>query len=157
MQQISLFDDEKVAFPISHEDILRLHEKYIAEGETDTDAFTWSDIKNGKSYFYYGKKVFELTTDTSGKTKLRIQQEDGKPLTFTSDSTDWFTLFQELKETKHTIFRNLTTESFGCCNDFLRCSDAQKCIHPDDRFYNGCMYRKNLEAGKVFYGKNKNV
>ena len=51
----------------------------------------------------------------------------------------------------------LRGEPFGCCNDFVRCSDALKCLHVGDRDYAGCMYRKNLESGRIFYGKNKNI
>ena len=47
--------------------------------------------------------------------------------------------------------------SFGCCNDFLLCSNAKKCIKSNDPFYKGCQYRKNLEAGHIFYGENKTV
>ena len=47
-------------------------------------------------------------------------------------------------------------DSFGCCNDFIRCSDNLECLHKDNLDYVGCLYRRNLEAGKVFYGKNKN-
>ena len=47
--------------------------------------------------------------------------------------------------------------AFGCCNDFIRCSDAMKCLKADDPDYRGCQYRRNLESGKVFYGKNKNI
>ncbi len=157
MEQISLFEDEKIAFPQSHDDILKLHAEYIAEGVTDSDAFTWSDIKIGRSYYFYGKKVFEHTTTSSGKVKLSILQDDDKPITLTADSPDLLDHIKALKEKKRVIFRNLTTDTFGCCNDFERCSDALQCLHPENRFYNGCMYRKNLEAGKVFYGKNKNV
>ena len=46
---------------------------------------------------------------------------------------------------------------FGCCNDFLKCSDARRCMHQGETFYYGCMYRKNLESGLIFYGKNRNV
>ena len=157
MEQISLFDDEKIAFPLSHDDVLKLHAQYIAEGETDPDAFTWKETKNGRSYFFYGKKVFELVSNASGAVRLRIQKEDDKPITLTPESPDLRTYLDMLKETKKNIFQNLTTETFGCCNDFIRCSDAMKCLHSEDRFYNGCMYRKNLEAGRIFYGKNKNV
>lgn len=157
MEQISLFDENIIAFPKSHEDVLKLHEQYIFEGETDPDAFTWSDIKNGRSYFFYGKKAFEFVADSSGKTKIRILQDNDKPITLTPGSSDLLCYLEMLKETKRNIFRNLTTDSFGCCNDFQRCSDAQKCLHSEDRFYNGCMYRKNLEAGRIFYGKNKNI
>lgn len=47
--------------------------------------------------------------------------------------------------------------SFGCCNDFRRCSDARRCLKADDPDYRGCLYRKNLEAGRIFYGNNKNI
>lgn len=48
-------------------------------------------------------------------------------------------------------------EAFGCCNDFVRCSDARECLHKLDPDYAGCYYRKNLEAGRIFYGKNKTI
>lgn len=48
-------------------------------------------------------------------------------------------------------------EPFGCCNDFERCSDALECLHKLDPDYSGCYYRKNLEAGRIFYGKNKTI
>ena len=48
-------------------------------------------------------------------------------------------------------------DRFGCCNDFVRCSDAMHCLHKDDVEYLGCYYRENLDAGRIFYGKNKNI
>ena len=47
--------------------------------------------------------------------------------------------------------------SFMCCNDFIRCSDARQCLKATDPEYAGCAYRKNLEAGRIFYGVNRNV
>lgn len=44
-----------------------------------------------------------------------------------------------------------------CCNDFVRCSDAKECLHKDSEDYAGCRYRRNLEAGRIFYGKNANA
>lgn len=63
------------------------------------------------------------------------------------------------------IFHNITyclanyeaSSSFGCCSRFVECSDAKKCVHENKIYSMGCMYRKNLDAGKIFYGKNKNV
>lgn len=52
---------------------------------------------------------------------------------------------------------NEKVEEFGCCHDFVACSDARQCIHADDPENRGCVYRKNLEAGRIFYGKNCNV
>lgn len=48
-------------------------------------------------------------------------------------------------------------ETFGCCNLYVSCSDKKKCLHSDPFHARGCMYRKNLESGKIFYGVNKNV
>lgn len=46
---------------------------------------------------------------------------------------------------------------FGCCSQFEACSDAKKCIHPNRMYSTACSYRCNLEAGRIFYGKNRNV
>ena len=44
-------------------------------------------------------------------------------------------------------------EMFGCCASYRACSDAKKCLC-DDSFSVHCAYRINLEAGRIFYGKN---
>ena len=48
-------------------------------------------------------------------------------------------------------------EGFGCCHLYEKCSDARKCIQPSQIFSLACYYRKNLEQGKIFYGKNRNI
>lgn len=48
-------------------------------------------------------------------------------------------------------------EAFGCCSRYEQCSDAGKCIHPDLMMAWACSYRKHLTAGRIFYGKNKNI
>lgn len=47
--------------------------------------------------------------------------------------------------------------TFGCCSKFTDCSDARKCLHENKLYSTACSYRKNLESGKIFYGKNKNI
>lgn len=47
--------------------------------------------------------------------------------------------------------------SFGCCSQFQECSDAKKCIHPNRMYSTACSYRSNLEAGRIFYGRNRNI
>lgn len=47
--------------------------------------------------------------------------------------------------------------SFGCCGRYVQCSDARRCVHPDPKEAIGCWYKTNLLAGRIFYGKNKNV
>jgi len=45
--------------------------------------------------------------------------------------------------------------SFSCCARYEECSNEKKCIHPNQLYSTACAYRKNLESGKIFYGKNK--
>lgn len=47
-----------------------------------------------------------------------------------------------------------TAASFACCGKYVECSDAGKCLHENKLFSKGCSYRKNLESGRFFYGKN---
>lgn len=163
MDQLSMFDNE-ISFPLTHEDVVALFEHYIREGETDPDVFTFSDIAKGKSYRFYGEKVFEHRPGTlkTARLCLAVEDEEGNktfPVRKASDFTpsQLLAVMEDLKRKKQELFLTLNVEEFGCCNDFIACSDARMCLHQDDRFYNGCYYRKNLEAGRIFYGKNKNI
>ena len=69
-----------------------------------------------------------------------------------------YDLFIEIMSDRcKTLYLLNSTFSFGCCNDFVLCSDAKKCIKTKDPYYKGCLYRKNLEEGNIFYGKNKTI
>lgn len=50
-----------------------------------------------------------------------------------------------------------SSSSFGCCSKFIECSDLKKCVHENKIYSMGCKYRMNLEFGKIFYGKNRNI
>lgn len=160
-----------ISFPYSYDDVRALYRAHITPPSQDGDAFTSGDeLKNGgMSFFMYGKKVFEFHPGIIPYFRLTGQYmqmldpageytEDGL-YTFSADmTTPTMTDFvAHLQDLINTIFRNLVTEHFGCCNDFIKCSDARQCLYPHDRFYNGCSYRKNLEAGRIFYGRNKNI
>ena len=56
------------------------------------------------------------------------------------------------------VLSSFNFASFGCCSKFEKCSDSKKCLH-DDYFYASaaCQYKKHLEAGQIFYGKNANI
>lgn len=43
------------------------------------------------------------------------------------------------------------SEKFGCCHRYRECSNAKKCLHPNQFYARSCQYRKNLESGKIFY------
>lgn len=44
--------------------------------------------------------------------------------------------------------------SFGCCSEYIKCSDEMKCTRIGNPEYIGCAYKVNLENGRIFYGKN---
>lgn len=48
------------------------------------------------------------------------------------------------------------SDSFGCCSNYRKCSDAKRCVIADRVSSVNCLYRRNLEAGRIFYGKNAN-
>ena len=52
---------------------------------------------------------------------------------------------------------NRYPKEWDCCSRYLECSDARACVHPDKEFALGCGYRKVLNSGRIFYGKNRNV
>ncbi len=55
------------------------------------------------------------------------------------------------------VLSELGGERFGCCARYVQCSDERKCINPDFLMALACAYKRHLEAGRIFYGKNKNI
>lgn len=48
-------------------------------------------------------------------------------------------------------------KDWDCCSRYTECSDAKRCVHPDKLMALTCGYRKVLNTGKIYYGKNCNV
>lgn len=48
-------------------------------------------------------------------------------------------------------------KTFSCCSRYLECSNAKKCLHPNQLHAKECYYKYNLENGRIFYGKNKTI
>ena len=55
------------------------------------------------------------------------------------------------------VLSELGGERFGCCARYVQCSDEKKCVNPDFLLSLACAYKRHLEAGRIFYGKNKNI
>ena len=43
---------------------------------------------------------------------------------------------------------------FACCGLYKQCSDAGRCISDNQDMAAGCYYKRNLMAGKVFFGQH---
>ena len=46
---------------------------------------------------------------------------------------------------------------YGCCHLYEKCSDARKCVSKEKIYASVCAYKKNLDKGRIFYGKNRNI
>lgn len=46
------------------------------------------------------------------------------------------------------------SDLFGVCSRYRECSDAKRCLIDDRDYSQSCQYRKNLESGIIYYGKN---
>lgn len=46
---------------------------------------------------------------------------------------------------------------YSCCSRYEECSNAKGCTEPNDDIAIKCSYRKKLQKGIIFFGKNRNV
>lgn len=108
----------------------------------------WIQKKNSHFHIFPKSRGAKLN---QGKKRAYAQ------IPLVTDESSATIVHEMLRNLLQECFKRQSVESFGCCNDHVRCSDAKCCLHADDKFYLGCIYRKNLEEGHIFYGKNRNV
>lgn len=80
--------------------------------------------------------------------------------TLSSDELHTYINTKEIDRDLETYIKNIMSYSvksfepsdkFGCCSKYKECSDAKRCLHNNLFYSKACWYRKNLEAGKIFY------
>ena len=101
--------------------------------------------------------VFPYVSRIAGASLHTSDKKTYAQIPLVTDEQSVSAVNEMLRELFQDCFNRQNAVSFGCCNDHVRCSDARRCLHEDDKFYLGCIYRKNLEAGRIFYGANRNV
>lgn len=47
--------------------------------------------------------------------------------------------------------------TYGCCHLYEECSNAKRCVSKEKFYATVCAYKRNLDAGRIFYGKNRNI
>lgn len=116
---------------------------------------------NKIGYVYFPFKYAQLFQAANIDYSIEVPKEGKKVRFITIDSS----LFEPNAE-KSTKIQKIINQifvdvfsfpAFGCCSSYNECSDTLHCIHPDLAYATACQYRKNLESGKIFYGKNKNI
>ena len=85
------------------------------------------------------------------------RETDSRKLAIPIVSAGIVDFFMDIVELKLKVYESSYASSFGCCSLFEECSDAKRCIHPNRLYSTACAYRHNLENGRIFYGKNKNI
>lgn len=122
--------------------------------------FEMVDIKDGTSVYMFGIRK-ALMQQRKDHVKMTIFATADDLIVFKVASIDMLRADPLFAEAVFAAYDNAkaneTLEEFGCCNSFTACSDAKRCLYDDNPYYRGCMYRKNLEDGRIFYGKNRNV
>lgn len=48
-------------------------------------------------------------------------------------------------------------KEFDCCSRYLACSDAKRCVNPNQDLALRCGYKRIMKRGRIFYGKNRNI
>ena len=100
--------------------------------------------------------VFTSLSDTIGQSDITSTAQP-KWSQFTVPSVDGvYNLSKPLSAVYISVLSEMGGGSFACCSRYVECSDAKKCTNPSFMMALSCAYKKNLEAGRIFYGKNKN-
>lgn len=117
-------------------------------------------------YNFQGKDT-DIKTSISTKYPIKESEQNGLRLITIDVPKEEETLLFELHEMEEALRRKMfdiyinfsPIEWFGCCSRYEECSDAKKCllVEIDQIRARGCSYRKNLENGRIFYGKNRNI
>lgn len=59
----------------------------------------------------------------------------------------WLNLFDD-------VLTSQNNDTYSCCSKFKECSDALECLNGSKQDALLCKYKRNLESGLVFYGRN---
>lgn len=102
------------------------------------------------SFIYKRRNVIDVPSDAT-----EVYNHPTLSYIFPHDSVYVYDYLQEIFS--HTLKNFEPTEKFGCCGKYVKCSNARKCLHENTFYARCCMYRKNLESGRIFYGKNANT
>lgn len=125
------------------------------------------NLEDEKPYIFKSKTNKWYSIKIGNKTLLKV--DVGKSVTITDavddrnirfETTEVLKIVQDniniIKNTYSVFMLESDDDMFGCCSSYMECSDRKRCIKDND-FSRNCYYRKNLEMGKIFYGKNRNV
>lgn len=72
------------------------------------------------------------------------------------DSEELLSYLERLMRYRLTQYKS-KEPTYGCCHLYEKCSEAKKCISKEKIYATVCAYKKNLDEGRIFYGRNRNI
>lgn len=99
---------------------------------------------------------FKIINEKKEKPKKKNIIPPHVIVSFPTDSADFYNYVEAIILYKLAHYRTKSS-TFSCCSKFHQCSDEKKCVHENKLYSTACTYRKNLENGRIFYGKNRNI
>lgn len=161
---------------------LNIDRKYIKISETTSGISVWilEPVDNKKSDRIFGISCKTSSKNPRYEVSIKHQREKNVPIPYDgeknyikikqkdNDGKEYYakklviyfpinssTVFQYLDDIfKFQLKAFEPAEKFGCCGQYLRCSNAKQCVHRDTFYAKACYYKRNLESGHIFFGKN---
>lgn len=110
-------------------------------------------IRKNKKYLSFPEGIEELIPESM--QRYTLTSTPGVVYVALQSALDVMSCSEAFCET---IRRQLLSyHTFDCCGRYMQCSDAMRCIHPNPIDALGCTYKKHLQQGRIFYGKNRNI
>lgn len=106
------------------------------------------------------KEVDNVSVPEDGELKIykdKIGSVTKCTVRFSLDSNSMYTYLRNIFDYDLKNYETSPDDSYGCCHLYKECSDSKKCLKEDKMSAKVCQYRKNLEQGRIFYGKNRNI
>ncbi len=151
------FDNKQLSFFSSEEFLLKsmIPERFMSEiasidiiplkGKVKNFSVSNIDITIKKSAYYLNGGTATLCKVTNGAFYF----SDYKDKVFHVNSDLDMNSFRDLLP--YYLEKMFPADVFGCCSLYKKCSKEGKCIHINPFYAYACMYKKNLEAGRIFY------
>lgn len=131
------------------------HPKDKNWGGTSARVFRFQYPEDGKVRIFldFSSSTIPLPTTAIEETS----KTQGRSIVVESADDSLYDFFAALLQQAVDDYETPTNDAFGCCSKWEKCSDEKMCLHHNLLYAKRCMYRKHLEAGRIFYGKNRNV
>lgn len=100
--------------------------------------------------------IYKIINEKKEEKKKKNTVPPHVIISFPTDNSEFYNYVESIILYRLAHYRTKSS-TFSCCSKFHQCSDAKKCVHENKLYSTACTYRKNLDNGRIFYGKNRNI